>query len=64
VTVSYSIIVNDEVCDFIKPSRGIWQGDPLSPCLFILCMDVLAQKLHLAASEIKSGIGIKVCRRA
>jgi len=30
-TVSYSVIVNDEVCGFFKPTRGITQGDPLSP---------------------------------
>ena len=41
-TISYSVTINDEVCGFIRPSRGICQGDPLSPYLFILFMDVLA----------------------
>ena len=39
--VSTSILVNGEAIDPIYPSRGIRQGDLLSPYLFILCMDYL-----------------------
>ena len=44
--VSTSILVNGEALDPIYPSRGIKQGDPLSPYLFIMCMDFLGQLIQ------------------
>ena len=39
--VSYSILVNGEPKGLITPSRGIPQGDPFPPFLFLLCIEGL-----------------------
>ena len=50
-TVSYSILVNGEPKGMIKPTRGIRQGDPLSPFLFLLCTKGLHGLISQADKE-------------
>lgn len=38
-----SILVNDSMTEYFSPSRGIRQGCPLSPCIFILCMEMFSR---------------------
>jgi hypothetical protein len=50
-TVTYSIIVNGQAVGKIKPSRGLRQGDPLSPYLFLLCAKALSSMLSKVESK-------------
>uniref|UniRef100_A0A2N9FBI7 Reverse transcriptase domain-containing protein n=1 Tax=Fagus sylvatica TaxID=28930 RepID=A0A2N9FBI7_FAGSY len=60
-TVSYSIILNGEPHGLINPSRGIRQGDPISPYLFLLCAEGLSSLIQQAALN-KTIHGVSVCR--
>jgi hypothetical protein len=56
---SYLVLVNGEPHGFVTPSRGIRQGDPLSPYLFLLCAEGFRTFLRKAERERRlSGISI------
>jgi hypothetical protein len=62
-TIKYRIKVNGEYTEEIVPQRGLRQGDPLSPYLFLICAEGFSSLLHNA--EINDSIqGIKVCAAA
>ncbi|KAL9675763.1 hypothetical protein QQ045_003969 [Rhodiola kirilowii] len=62
-SVAYRIRVNDIISDPFFPGRGIRQGDPMSPYLFVLCMDWLARRMEKVQMNEEIH-GIKVSRTA
>ncbi|CAA7019717.1 unnamed protein product [Microthlaspi erraticum] len=57
-TVSYSFLVNGTAQGSVIPQRGIRQGDPLSPFIFILCGEVLTGLCNNAQVGLIPGIKV------
>ncbi|GFY85594.1 hypothetical protein Acr_04g0003320 [Actinidia rufa] len=45
-TTAYSISINGSMHGFFKGKQGIRQGDPISPFLFVLCLEYLSRSLN------------------
>lgn len=52
-TVEYKVCMNGTLVGPIEPGRGLRQGDPLSPYLFLLCVEGLSHKLMEAAEKMR-----------
>jgi hypothetical protein len=59
----YQVRFNSEETEVFNPSRGLRQGDPLSPYLFLLCAEGLSSLL-LYEEEVGGIDGVRVCRNA
>lgn len=62
-TVSFSVLINGKQSLRFTPQRGLRQGDPLSPYIFILCAKIFSCLLE-RAEELNLIDGIKIVRNA
>ena len=46
--VKYVVVVNGNPSGCIQPTRGLRQGDPISPYLFLICAEVLSSMVSEA----------------
>jgi hypothetical protein len=62
-SVKYSVKFNGKLLEQFSPTRGLQQGDPLSPFLFLFVADALSGLLNKAIrdNELEP---VKICRRA
>ncbi|KAL0409022.1 UNVERIFIED_CONTAM: putative mitochondrial protein [Sesamum radiatum] len=62
-SVSYSFMLGGSQFGHVIPERGLRQGDPISPYLFLLCTESFSSLLQTA--ELDGSIqGVSVCRQA
>ncbi|WCJ39585.1 RNA-directed DNA polymerase (reverse transcriptase) [Euphorbia peplus] len=62
-SVSFAFLINGQPKRFVKPSRGLRQGDPISPYLFLICAEALSSKIRKA--EVGQLLhGVRVCQGA
>ena len=60
-SVTYSILVNGAAYSNITPMRGLQQGDPISPYIFLLCVDDFSSLIHDVARNHKIS-GVSICK--
>lgn len=60
---SFSVRINDKTYGNIISTRRLRQGDPLSPYLFLLCVEGFIALLSRAKEEERLH-GVSICRRA
>ena len=62
-TVRYSFLVNGKQCGNLSPTRGLRQGDPLSPYLFLLGAEVFSALLEEKV-RLRHLQGVRICEGA
>jgi hypothetical protein len=62
-SVKYQFKVNGTCSDVVVPQRGLRQGDPISPYIFLICAEAFSSLLNKA--DVDGSLqGIKICNNA
>lgn len=61
VSVSYRVKINGQISERFRPEKGLRQGDPISPFLFLICQEWLSCNLRKGQEENKI-TGVKLAR--
>lgn len=51
-SVEYNVVLDRGDIDPIKPGRGLRQGDPLSPYLFLICAEGLTAVIKVRGEKM------------
>jgi len=60
--INYAVLINGCPSPFFRVERGLRQGCPLSPLLFILAIDALSLHINRAVA-VKEYIPVKICKQ-
>ena len=50
-TAQMNVLWNREMTEDFQPGRGIRQGDPISPYIFVLCIERLSHGIFQAVNQ-------------
>lgn len=59
--VCFYVLLNRSPHGYFKAGRGVWQGDLMSPELFVILLDLLSRMIEAAEQQGRI-LGIKVAR--
>lgn len=62
ISVQYAMVVNGSPYGHIQPTRGIRQGDPISPYLFPICAKALSS-MPLQANRVGALTGVPTLKK-
>lgn len=62
-TVTYQVKFTEVITEKFKPKRGLHQGDPLSPYLFLICAEWLSKTLSHSIGIVEEVRGSSYMKR-